>query len=196
MSAFASLGFRLAGWAPWAIGVFILAGLVHIVSILAMPHLAPRDAFARLAAITPLNTLVILDDGPQGRGLLPYEDPATAIAVCRYDLSKGALRLKSTFDGEGLVLMSFRNRLGAAFYAMTDRGTSRGRLDVVIATRAQLDAIEAQDQEDEVPSDLRLLSPSLEGFAMLRALAPEPGQMPDAQARLKAISCQTEATPR
>jgi len=196
MSAPHSIGFRLAGWLPWAIGVVILTGLVHIVAILAMPYLAPRDAFARLAAITPLHSLVILDDGPQGRGLLPYEDPATVIAVCRYDLSQGALRLRSTFDGEGLVLMSFLNRLGAAYYAMTDRGTSRGRLDVVIATRAQLDAIEAMDSEDEVPSDLRLLSPSVEGFAMLRALAPEPGQKADAQARLKAIACVSERARR
>ena len=88
--------------------------------------------------------------------------------------------------------MSFRNRFGTAFYAMTDRGTSRGQLDVVIANRTQLDAIEAEDSEDEVPSDLRLLSPSAEGFVMLRALALEPGQRATAEARLKAISCEIE----
>ena len=88
--------------------------------------------------------------------------------------------------------MSFRNRFGTAFYAMTDRGTSRGRLDVIVATRAQLDAIEAQDSDDETPSDLRLVSPSVEGFVMLRALANEPGQRSEAEARLKAVTCESE----
>ena len=190
-----SWSFRLTGWLPWIIGAFVIAGLVHIVSVLLMPLLAPQDSFARLTAATPLGQLVILQNGPPGRELLPFEDPAAVIAVCRFDLAQGALRLRANFDGEGLVLMSFRNRFGTAFYAMTDRGTSRGRLDVVIATRAQLDAYEAQDSEDEAPSDLRLVAPSPEGFAMLRALSLEPGQRADAQARLKAISCRTEQAP-
>lgn len=184
--------FRLAGWLPWIIGTFVIAGLIHIVTILAMPLLAKQDSFARLSAATPLGQLTILNNGAPGHELLPFEDPATSIAVCRYDLAQGPLRLRANFDGEGLVLMSFRNRFGTAFYAMTDRGTSRGRLDVVIVTRAQLDAIEAQDSEDEVPSDLRLLSPSPEGFVMLRALSLEPSQRADAEARLRSISCRTE----
>lgn len=189
----ADWGTRLSGWTPWIAAVFVIAGLVHIVSVLAMPMLAPVDAYARLADRTPLGQLVILDNGQPGEELLPYEDPAAVIAVCRYDLSKGPIRLKANFDGEGLVLMSFRNRFGTAFYAMTDRGTSRGRLDVVVANRTQLDAIEAEDSEDEAPSDLRLLSPSPEGFIMLRALALEPGQRTVAEARLKAVSCEIEA---
>jgi len=188
--------FRLTGWVPWIIGTCVIAGLVHIVSILSMPMLAPQDAFAKLSGVTPLNRLAILDNGPPGQEVLPYEDPATVIAVCRFDLAEAPLRLRGNFDGEGLVLMSFRNRLGTAFYAMTDRGTSRGRLDVVIATRAQLEAIEAQDSEDEVPSDLRLNAPSREGIVMLHALALEPGQRADAEARLKAISCQPEPAGR
>ena len=190
-----NIGDRISGWAPLIFGVFVIAGLVHIMSVLIMPQLAPQDAYARLSTLTPVNALSIIGNGDRGREILPFEDPATAIAVCRYDLSAGPLRLKSIFDGQGLVLMSFRNRFGTAFYAMTDRGTSRGRLDVVIATRAQLDAIEALDPEDETPSDLRLVSPSMQGFAMLRALAPEPGQRGEAEARLKAISCQSDKPP-
>lgn len=183
---------RISGWTPWVAAVFVIAGLVHIISILTMPLFAPQDSFGRLAAVTPLGQLAILDLGPPGRELLPYEDPATVIAICRFDLSKGVTRMRGNFDGEGLVLMSFRNRFGTAFYAMTDRGTSRGRLDVVIGVRAQLEAIEAEDPEDEVPAELRLLSTSNEGFVMLRALALEPGQRAIAEARLRAVSCVSE----
>lgn len=183
--------FRFAGAAPWLVAMFIIAGLVHILSVLAMPRLAERDAYARFAEIAPVNQLRLISPDEAAR-LLPYEDPAMAMAVCRFDLSQGPLRLRGNLAGGGLLLLSFRDRLGRAFFAMTDRGTSRGRLDVIIATRAQLDAIEAQDEEDETPAELRLPARGATGFILLRALARESGAMEEVRQRLGALSCASE----
>jgi uncharacterized membrane protein len=190
-----SFGDRLLAWLPWIFATFIIAGIVHLVSILAMPRLATEDAFARIARVAPLHRLTILAGEPAAMKLLPFEDPATAVAVCRFDLSMGPLRLRGKLAGDGLTLMSFRNRFGASFYAMTDRGTSRGSLDVIILTRSQLEAKEADDPEDELPSELRLVSPSIQGLVMLRALAPEKGFYPQAVEGLKAITCKLESQP-
>ena len=76
-----SWAFRLTGWAPWIAGTFVIAGLVHIISILAMPMLATEDAYARLSPGTPPGQLVILQNESSGKVLLPYEDPATVIAA-------------------------------------------------------------------------------------------------------------------
>lgn len=190
-----NFGDKVLGWLPWLLATAIIAGIVHIVSILAMPRLAPNDAFARIAGAAPLHKLAILAGKPAAMELLPFEDPATAVAVCRYDLRQGPIRLRGKLSSEDLTLMSFHNRLGTAFYAMNDRGTSRGTLDVVLVTRAQLETLEANDPEDELPSELRLVSPSLQGFALLRALAPEKGQYPDAIERLKTIQCRLDPLP-
>lgn len=190
-----SFGDRLLGWLPWLLATFIIAGIVHIVSILAMPRLAPNDAFARIAAVAPLHSMTILAGKPAAMELLPFEDPATAIAVCRYDLRQGPVRLRGKLSGDGLTLMSFRNRFGNAFYTMNDKGTSRGTLDVVLVTRAQLETLEANDPDDELPSELRLVSPTLQGFSLLRALAPEKGHFPDAVKRLQAIECRSVPLP-
>ncbi|MBM3608288.1 MAG: hypothetical protein FJX29_07520 [Alphaproteobacteria bacterium] len=183
--------FRLAGNAPWIAALFIIAGLVHILSILAMPRLAERDAYARLQARAPLNQLQLISN-PPGPDHLPYEDPATELAICRFDLTQEPLRLRGDLAGSGLVLFSFRDRYGRAFFAMTDRGNSRGQLDVIVATRAQLDAISAEDGEDETPSELRLPARQPDGFVLIRALALEPGRVEAARQLLQSISCASE----
>lgn len=188
MARGSSLGFRLAGVAPWLVAALIIAGLVHIIAILAMPHLATRNSHARIAAVAAVNRLQIIDNAP-GPSQIPYEDPATAMAVCRFDLAKGPLRLRGNLAGDDLVLISFRDGLGRTFFSMTDRGASRGQLDVVLATPAQLEELEAADEEDATPSELRLPSRSQTGFIVLRALAAEPGALAGAREKLQAIDC-------
>ena len=187
---------RLIGAIPWLLATAIVAGIVHIVSILAMPRLASDDAFARMARNAPLHGLTLLPRKAIAVGLLPFEDPATALAVCRFDLRDGPVRLHGKLSGDGLLLLSFRNRYGVSFYAMNDRGASRGDLEVVIVTRQQLEEIEANDPEDEIPSELRLQAPSLEGFVLLRTLATEPGHYPKAVDSLKKITCRSGASDR
>lgn len=189
-----NIGDRITGWLPWLLTIVILAGMVHIISVLAMPRLAEQDSWQRLGRIAPLQVLTPIEPGENGRALLPYEDPATELAVCRFDLGKGTTQLRANLAGDGLVLLSFRSRFGTAFYSLNDRGTSRGRLDVVIGTREQIETIQSQDPEDEIPSELRLVSPTREGFVLIRVFVPEPGMRDQAKARLGAISCQLGKT--
>lgn len=187
-----NFGDRITGWLPWLLAIVILAGIVHIVSVLAMPRLAEQDSWQRLGRVAPLHKLTPVQPRTQERTLLPYEDPATELAVCRFDLARGVTRLRANLSGDGLVLLSFRSRFGTAFYSLNDRGTSRGRLDVVIGTGAQIENIQSRDPEDEIPSELRLVSPTDQGFVLIRVFVPEPGLRAEATKRLGAINCQLE----
>jgi uncharacterized membrane protein len=80
-------------------------------------------------------------------------------------------------------------RHGQIFYSMTDRSATRGKLDVLLVTRQQLDVVEANDPEDELPQDLRIIAPTMEGFLLFRALAEFPGEMAQAQARIRSLTC-------
>ena len=183
---------RLLGWLPWLAATIIVAGIVHIMSILIMPRLASEDSFTRLSKLSPVHKMTLLSGRKSTRLVLPYEDPAAALSVCRFDLGDGPVRLKGQLPGNGLALLSFRNRYGIAFYSMNDRGTTRGDVNVLILTRAQLEIIEADDPEDELPSELRLVSSSNFGFVLVRAFAPEPGQYLEAINTFKKITCNLE----
>jgi len=177
---------------PWIAGAAIIAGITHLTSILAMPYLAPKDAFARLEPAAPLNKLAVLPQGVPGQTLMPFEDPALVAGVCRYDLNVAPLRLRGALSGDGLLLFSFHNRFGTTFYSMTDKGALRGRLDVLVLTPEQLEAVEAFDPEDELPQELRLVAPTKEGFVLIRSLSPERGNLAEAKARLAQVGCEAE----
>lgn len=186
----------LFGLLPWLLATLMIGGIVHIVSILAMPRLAPSNSFVRVAALAPLHKMILLPRTTPRQSFAPYGDPAMALGVCRFDLADGALRLRGRLSPDNLMLFSFHGSDGRTFFSMTDRGTAHGKLDVLILTQAQLDDVEANDNEDEPPQDLRIVSPDRRGFVLLRALAERPGDFPDAEARIAAVRCTAEREPQ
>ncbi len=182
----------LLGNAPWAVGAILVAGIVHIASILTMPRLAPRDAHARMSRLAPAHRMTLLPASVPGAGTSPFDDPALVQGVCRYDLDAGPLRLRAELASDTLTLMSFHARFGQIYYSMTDRSATRGKLDVLVLTPQQLEAVEANDNEDELPQELRILTPTRQGFILIRALAERPGDLPDAQKRVMSIACGTD----
>ena len=78
---------RLLGTIPFIAAIFVIAGIVHIVSVLAMPAAAPQDALTRLAVVAPQGEgVVLLQPESPGSEIMPYEDHSVALGFCRFDL--------------------------------------------------------------------------------------------------------------
>ncbi len=183
---------RLLSLLLYALGVLFVAGLVHLIAILSMPALAPNDAFTRLSALARPNQPVLLPRPLPGHELTPYEDPALAQAVCLFDLSRGSMHVHADVDHDGLLTLSFRSRNGRVFYALTDRAAVHGQIDIRVLTAAQLEAVEAEDDEDNPPQELRLVAPQMKGFVLIDALAARPSERAAAEARATSVSCSPE----
>ncbi|HEU4805171.1 MAG TPA: DUF1254 domain-containing protein, partial [Nitrobacter sp.] len=69
------------------VGGILLGGVVHLVSVLALPRIASQDAYSRLTAMTTLNAVTPLPHADPDHSPMPFMDPAFAVAICRYDLS-------------------------------------------------------------------------------------------------------------
>jgi uncharacterized membrane protein len=186
----------LFGSAVLVLGVICIAGIVHIASILAMPFLASKDAYARLAALAGPAQITLLPRAFPGKETLPFPDPAMARGLCLYDLSEGPLRIEANVAPEALMTLSFRGRSGRVFYSMTDRAAFRGKIEVLLVTAEQLAEIEAEDDEDEVPKELRLVAPTVQGFVFFTSLAERPSLYPEAEARIQAVLCTAEQQER
>lgn len=188
---------RFFDYLPWAAGTLLVAGIVHIVSVLLMPTLAPRDAYARmLAAVGDAPTgLVALPPMAPNAEPLPFEDPAFAEGVCVYDLSKGMLRVTAPADGEDYLALSFHARAGRIFHAITDRAAIKGKIDIVIGDERQMDAL--QSASDEAPQqEVRLTAPTKRGFVLVRSLAKRPSDMARARERLATVICERVDPPK
>ncbi|MHB2167820.1 DUF1254 domain-containing protein [Alsobacter sp. R-9] len=166
----------------------VLAGLVHLTAVLAIPALTHPNADERLAALAPRHAMTVLPQAGPAQSALPHRDPSAVLAVCRYDLAEGPLRVRAT-PGDAFMSFAFYTPTGAVYYAMTDRSALRGVIDLVVVTQAQLDELVAGDPEDEPVRELRLVSPQRTGFVTVRTLALEPGLQPEAEARVRSATC-------
>jgi uncharacterized membrane protein len=175
------------------IGGVLLGGVVHLVSVLALPRIATQDAYSRLAAVTKENAVTPLAQTNPTNALLPFMDPAFAMAVCRYDLSKGPIKLTVPVS-QSYTSVSFYTRSDVAYYAINDRSAGRRVIELDLMTEAQHEAL--PEEEDVTAADRLIIdSPSETGLIVLKALAAEPGLMIQAQASLAASSCRVQTDP-
>jgi uncharacterized membrane protein len=165
----------------------VLGAIVHLAVVLRVPALAQRDAFARLSPVAKGDSAQLVAGAipPQD---MPLPDPAVAVAVCGFDLGKGPLRIAaSTFPY--LETLSFHQRGGGVFYALTDRAAVRGSIEIMLMTQRQLNEQLAREDEDEIVRELRVVSPVQQGLVVARALAPWPSQRKQAEAAVRAVTC-------
>lgn len=175
----------------------VLAGIAHIVAVLSIPHFAASDALAMAKASESLDHPLLvhsLASGTRRRAespWLPIPDPAVAVGVCAYDLDDGPMRL-SARTGPLTLSVAMHGKRGA-FYAVTDQAALRGALELVVMTRAQYDEALANEDENEVSRDVRIIASEHEGFAIVRVVAGLPSQRAMADAAVEGVSCSIDA---
>jgi uncharacterized membrane protein len=171
----------------------ILGGIVHLVSVLALPRIATQDAYSRLTPMTQLNAVTALPPADPANSPMPFMDPAFAMAICRYDLSTGPIKLTVPVS-QAYTSVSFYTRNEIAYYAINDRSAGKKVIELDLMTEAQHNDL--PEDEDVTAADRLIIdSPSTTGLILLKALAAEPGLMPQAQASLTAASCRVQAEP-
>ncbi len=170
----------------------VVSGITHIASIFALPRFAQSDVFSRLESGAPINALMAIDD----KTLRQYRfaDPAFALAVCRYDLSEGPLRIRVGLS-ETFLAIVFAERYRGIFSSVSDRAATSGSLDVVLATQPQLDRIARLDEEDQAVEEIRIAAPSAQGIAILKVFADRPSARERAEAVLSDARCDSETLP-
>ena len=150
-----------------ALGV-VLAGLIHIVAVLLLPMIAPRNAYARLVGLAPVNTMVKLPAAEPGRLVMPMLAPDVRYALWRYDLSAGPVRLKAPI-ADDLWMIALYTPEGSNFYAVAGGDLRREEIDLIIATGDQTVAETGVDAPDGASQVLVVNSPVTEGVALIRA---------------------------
>ncbi|MET0969972.1 MAG: DUF1254 domain-containing protein [Tardiphaga sp.] len=171
----------------------LLGGVVHLVSVLALPRIATQDAYSRLSALTAENAVTPLAQAEPNNAPMPFMDPAFAVAICRYDLKNGPLKLTVPVS-QAYTSVSFYTRNEVAYYAINDRSAGRKVIELDLMTEDQHAEL-PEDEEVTAADRLIIDSPTTTGLIVLKALAPEPGLMPQAQASLAASTCAIETEP-
>ena len=177
-------------WALWLLAGLILGGVVHFATVLLLPRTATRDAYARLELITRVNAFKLLPAPRPDQAVIPFMDPAFATAVCRYDLSRGSVKLIAPVS-QAYTSVTFYTRAGIAFYAINDRAAGRRTVELDLMTPAQHEALPTE--EDVTAADRLIVElPTPAGLIVVRALIPEPALQPMANAAVSAAQCKEQ----
>ncbi|WFU70175.1 MULTISPECIES: DUF1254 domain-containing protein [unclassified Bradyrhizobium] len=171
----------------------VLGLVVHLVSVLALPRIATQDAYSRLTPMTKLNGVTQLPIADPQTSPMPFMDPAFAIAICRYDLAGGPLKLTVPVS-QAYTSVSFYTRNEIAYYAINDRSAGKKVIELDLMTEAQHNEL-PEDEEITAADRLIIDSPSTTGLIVMKALAAEPGLMPQAQASLQTATCAPQTEP-
>jgi uncharacterized membrane protein len=152
--------------------------------------MATQDAYARVSAIAPVNTVIAIPAPTPEKALMPFMDPAFQVSVCRYDLSQGPLKFSVPIT-QAYTSVSFYTRSDVAYYAINDRAAGRKVIELDLMTAAQ--RAELPENEEITAADrLIVASPTTTGLIVIRALAPEPGWIPAVRNALAAAQCRAQ----
>ena len=98
--------------------------------------MATQDAYARVSAIAPVNAVIPVPAPTPEKAVMPFMDPAFAVSVCRYDLSRGPLKFSVPIS-PAYTSVSFYTRSDVPYYAINDRAAGRRVIELDLMTAAQ-----------------------------------------------------------
>lgn len=170
----------------------VVAGLIHIAGVFALPRMANEDAFSVLARAATGDGVTLVSEETIRR--MPFVDPNAAIGVCRFDLTAGPFRVRTGLSETFLVVVFAREKHGI-LSSVSDRAATGGALDVVLATQAQLERIARLDDGSEAIEEIRVASPQSRGIAIIKVLVDRESSRASAEAVIRGVQCQSEALP-
>jgi uncharacterized membrane protein len=166
----------------------VLAGLIHIVAVLMLPMLAPKNAWSRLTPLGLANAIIVLPPPALGHETMPMMAPDARYAFCRFNLGGGPVRLRAAVPDD-LWLIAFYTKEGDNFYTVLGTDLQRGQVDLIVATEDQAVAEEGADAPEDSDEVVVVKSPVNEGIAMIRAPLAGASHATRAEEALKATYC-------
>jgi hypothetical protein len=124
-----------------------------------------------------------------GNSIMPFMDPAFAAAVCRYDLSSGAIKLNAPLS-QAYTSVTFYTRNSVAYYAIDDRAAGRRAIELDLMTPEQ--HAQVPEGEDVTAAD-RLIADQDRADRIAR---PGAGARTDADGAPGAGQCAVPSRPR
>jgi uncharacterized membrane protein len=151
---------------PWGAGAVVVGGILHILAVLGLPWLAEGDAFARLSAVTTVNSLQVQkNDEPSP---LPFASPDIVHAFCLFDLSERNITVTTPLL-EPAWSIAASTRYGENFYLITGGDAKRTSIRLLIIPRDRLAQEVSTERTEEGDEQNIVVSPTSKGILAIRA---------------------------
>jgi uncharacterized membrane protein len=163
------------------------AGIVHICATFATPYVLGSGAPERLAEELAPNQLVVLRPPTPQTQLIPFQDPHTYHALCRYDVRATPVLVRASLAGTGWTL-SIYTASGENFYFVPGQDQRQTEVSaLLVPTDDEHTAVASAFQG--AGSAIQVPVPAPTGVVVLRAPVKAQGYRSDIEARLAQAAC-------
>ena len=177
-------------WIRWTLAVLVIAILVHVLTVWALPRLIMRKVFEGVPVASGPNRAFYPPMTNADARSIVMPSPDLLYAVCAYDLAKGPLRVTANPVLDGYWSIALYSAASDNWFVVNDRQAAGRPVDLVIQERGALRAAGAR------PAGTRILeSPSQRGLVLMRLLAGDYAKDgPTLEAARRTLAC-TVLTP-
>ena len=171
----------------FVVGGLMLAGIIHIVTVMMVPHFATNDAWAEMRRFGRADVFHTVPQAEAGAEPLAFLDPRMLYAVCRFSLEDGPVRITASLLDDFWSLAIF-DRRGRNAYSLNDRSADRAALDLTVITPVQMAQLR-QDPPEALDTSIVIELPIEEGLALIRVFVADETMLPQARAALDTADC-------
>ncbi|KKB09027.1 DUF1254 domain-containing protein [Devosia chinhatensis] len=178
--------------AIWLLGGLLLGGVIHIVTILALPSLAEDTSWTRIEDYEASNRILILPAVVPGAANPLRLDPDLSYGICRVDLDEGPAYLSGVLP-DAFWSVAIYDRSGIVTYSTTNRDGIGQNVDIGIFNADQTRLL-AQQQIDIAEGLLVVEAQSDDLLIVVRLSPPHEIMRPRFDAALSQITCGPRAS--
>jgi len=174
----------------WLVAGLILGVIIHLVTILSLPHLSEHKAWDRVGNSYPVNSMTILPPISPDAQPLPFMAPDIRYAVCKYDVSKEPLLVRTNLLNEMWSVAVF-NQQGSNIYTVSGANLRSSNVDIKISL-AENDKLKFDIRRNQfIDSSIPVKVNEAEGLIMVRAPVLSAAYTDQAMTHLRTAMCKS-----
>ncbi|MDO8838533.1 MAG: DUF1254 domain-containing protein [Parvibaculum sp.] len=168
-------------WPIWIAGTIVLAAVLHILTIFALPYGIMDRAMAGIAAQAGgVNKAVYPDPVTAASRGIVRPSPDLLYTACVYDIGARPLRITSPVPDTYWSLSMFASNTDN-FFVVNDRQTKAGRIEIILATD------DTAKSGNDTPV---VIAPSSRGIILFRSLIASDAARPEVDALRRQSRCE------
>ncbi len=169
------------------LAMLLLAGIVHIVTILLVPHYSGADGWSRAAAAAVNDGWTALASPASAQDSIPGLDPLFVHGLCKVAINE-APAILSLEAANRFWSLALHDRSGTVLFSLNDRTAVDGALEMLVVNSLDAERLKESPQAD-FEGMIIVESADTELIAVLRLYAPEPADRLVAKAQIAAAQC-------
>jgi uncharacterized membrane protein len=169
------------------LAILLLAGIVHIVTILLVPHNSGADGWSRATAAAVKEGWTPLVSPDSLQMALPGLDPLFVHGLCKVAIDE-APAILSLEAADRFWSLALYNRSGTVVFSLNDRTAVDGALEMLVVNSLDAERLKESPQA-ELEGMIIVESANADLIAILRLYAPEPADRVEAAAQIAAAQC-------